>query len=99
MSLAAVLPLIRCPTTRSPLLPLSADELAALRSAIIEGRATNQAGEKVDQPPLEAVCNADRSWIYLVRHGAVNLLPDEALPGSLLKSDEPNRGDQPGATP
>lgn len=87
MSLASVLPLIRCPTTRSALVPLSPDELAVLRLAIIEGRAVNRAGENIEQPPLEAVRNADSSWIYLVRHGAVNLLVDEAIAGDLLWSE------------
>lgn len=87
MSLAAVLPLIRCPATRLPLIPLSGEEIARLRQAIGDGQIKNRAGEKVAELPLEAVRNADTSWIYLVKHGAVNLLADEALPGAVLNVD------------
>ena len=57
-----------------------ADELAAHNEALGEGKLSNAAGEKLEQPMEGALVSECGRWLYPVQEGIPVLLVEEAVP-------------------
>lgn len=75
----ALLDIICCPVTRTPLEPLSERELAELNERVAQGRIKNRDDIVVAEPLDEALVTRAGKLIYPVRDGIPVLLEDQAM--------------------
>jgi uncharacterized protein YbaR (Trm112 family) len=75
-----LLPLLRCPQTMQALSPASAEQLAEVEAARLEGRLRDRAGRLVQEPIMAGLVRADGALFFPIRDGLAILLLDEALP-------------------
>jgi uncharacterized protein YbaR (Trm112 family) len=67
------------PLTKSPVRPLSADELQALGRAVTAGKVSTEGGAPVKAPPAAGLITRDGRTIYRVDDDIPVMLPDEAI--------------------
>jgi uncharacterized protein YbaR (Trm112 family) len=75
----AILPLLRCPSSRLPLLLGTPGEVERLNASIAGGKFHNAGGRVVTESVEAVLVVADRRCAYLVRDGIPILLPEEAV--------------------
>ena len=83
----ALLDIVCCPVTRSPLELLSEHELARLNERIAAGRIRNRDDAVVTEPLTQALVTRSAKLVYPVRDGIPVLLEDQAMP--LTQLEEP----------
>lgn len=83
----ALLDIVCCPVTRSPLELLPEHELARLNERIAAGRLKNRDDALVAEPLVQALVSRSAKLVYPVRDGIPVLLEDQAMP--LTQLEEP----------
>jgi uncharacterized protein YbaR (Trm112 family) len=83
----ALLDIVCCPVTRSPLELLPEHELARLNERIALGRLKNRDDAVVAEPLVQALVSRSAKLVYQVRDGIPVLLEDQAMP--LTQLEEP----------
>lgn len=72
--------LIQCPDTKTPLRPVTQEELIILRQRQEAGTLFNRMGRKVTVPIGEGFVSEATSSFYLLVHGVVWLVAEESIP-------------------
>jgi len=81
----ALLDILCCPVTRSPLEILPERELALLNQRIAAHRIKNRDDEVVQEPLEQALVTRSGKLVYPVRDGIPVLLEDQAMPLTQLE--------------
>jgi uncharacterized protein YbaR (Trm112 family) len=74
-----LLEILCCPVSKTPVVPASKAQLAALNAAIAKGDALNVAGGKLEAAVDEALITTDGKVIYRVEDGIPVMLPEEGI--------------------
>ncbi|GGA51125.1 Trm112 family protein [Dyella nitratireducens] len=74
-----LLDILCCPVSKTPVRPLSGNELAALNRAIDGGQVLNVAGGAIQNRVAEGLITVDRKVIYRVEDGIPVMLPEEGI--------------------
>ena len=83
----ALLEIVCCPVTRSPLELLPEHELVRLNERIAAGRIKNRDDVVVTEPLDQALVTRSAKLVYPIRDGIPVLLEDQAIP--LTQLEEP----------
>ncbi|MEO8998103.1 MAG: Trm112 family protein [Rhodanobacter sp.] len=83
-----LLDILCCPVSKTPVRPLSKQELDALNDAITAGKVDSVAGVAVRERIAEALITTDRKVIYRVEDGIPVMLPEEGI-GTVQLTDFP----------
>lgn len=84
-----LLDILCCPVSKTPLRPLTRQQLDALNGAIDAGTVDTVAGVGVRQRVSEALITVDRKVIYRIEDGIPVMLPEEGI-GTLQLTDFPS---------
>jgi uncharacterized protein YbaR (Trm112 family) len=76
---SGLLEILRCPETRSPVVPSTPEETAAFNRAIAAGQVKNRAGQPVAEAVECLLICADRKVAYAVRDTIPLMLMEEAI--------------------
>lgn len=79
-----LLEILCCPSTRQPVLPLSAAQLAAFNSALADGRLRHADGSELPGPLKEGLITRDGKTVYRVDDGIPVMLAEQAVDVSAL---------------
>lgn len=74
-----LLEILCCPVSKTPVVPASKAQLAALNTAIAAGAALNVAGGKLEGAIGEALITTDGKVLYRVEDGIPVMLPEEGI--------------------
>lgn len=74
-----LLDILCCPVSKTPVRPLSKQELDALNDAIASGKVDSVAGVAVRERIAEGLITTDRKVIYRVDDGIPVMLPEEGI--------------------
>ena len=74
-----LLDILCCPVSKTPVRPLSKQELDVLNDAIAAGQVDSVAGTGVRDRIAEALITTDRKVIYRVEDGIPVMLPEEGI--------------------
>jgi len=74
-----LLDILCCPVSKTPVRPLTRQELDALNAAIDAGKVDSVAGTPVRGRIDEALLTTDRKVIYRVEDGIPVMLPEEGI--------------------
>lgn len=74
-----LLEILCCPTTKQPVGPASAAQLAALNAAIAAGTLSDAEGTRITQPFTAALVTRDGRTVYRVDDGIPVMLADQAV--------------------
>jgi uncharacterized protein YbaR (Trm112 family) len=74
-----LLEILCCPVSKTPVVPASKNQLAALNAAIAKGGALNVAGGTLEAPVGEALITTDGKVLYRVEDGIPVMLPEEGI--------------------
>lgn len=77
---ADVLSILRCPETRTILVPIDDYYVYRLNQAIAAGSLSNRSGEKVEKPLDGGLMREQADVIYPIHDGIPVMLKDEAIP-------------------
>lgn len=83
-----LLDILCCPVSKTPLRPLTRQQLEALNEAIGRGKVDTVAGVAVRTRVAEALITTDRKVIYRIEDGIPVMLPEEGI-GTLQVADFP----------
>lgn len=72
--LVRFIPNLRCPLSQQPLQQISGNELGALNSAIVAGKALTFQGTVVEELLQDALISTDKAWVYPVLEGFIPAL-------------------------
>ena len=75
----AVLELIRCPVTHSPMRIMASDQLESVNRKIGNGEAKDRKGRGISVELESGLINEQESFAYSIRAGIVQLIADEAI--------------------
>lgn len=84
-----LLDILCCPVSKTPVRPLSTNELGALNRAIDGGQVVNVSGATVKGRWDEGLITVDRKVIYRVEDGIPVMLPEEGI-GTTQFTDFPS---------
>jgi uncharacterized protein len=79
MTYRKVLPILVCPTDRTPLSVADSRTIARVNRAIAAGRVKNRAGRWVEQAIQGGLLRVDKTFLYPIVDGIPVLLADEAI--------------------
>lgn len=71
--------LIRCPNSGTELMLASPELLQRLRHRLEQGQLTTKLGRTISSELTQGLVSADGNWFYLIQHGIVDLVPDDAI--------------------
>ena len=74
-----LLEILCCPVSKTPVVPATKAQLAALNAAIAKGDALNVSGGKLDGSIDEALITTDGKVLYRVEDGIPVMLPEEGI--------------------
>ncbi len=74
-----LLDILCCPVSKTPVRPLSKQELDALNGAVAAGKLDSVAGVPVREKISEALITTDRKVIYRIEDGIPVMLPEEGI--------------------
>jgi uncharacterized protein YbaR (Trm112 family) len=74
-----LLDILCCPVSKTPVRPLSKQELDALNGAVAAGKLDSVAGVPVREKISEALITIDRKVIYRIEDGIPVMLPEEGI--------------------
>ena len=74
-----LLEILCCPVSKTPVVPASKAQLAALNAAIAKGDALNVAGGMLQGAVDEALITTDGKVLYRVEDGIPVMLPEEGI--------------------
>lgn len=83
-----LLEILCCPVSKTPVVPASKAQLAALNAAIAKGGVLNVAGGALEAGLDEALITTDGKVLYRVEDGIPVMLPEEGI-GTTQFSDFP----------
>ena len=75
-----LLEILRCPAAKTPLRPLSDDEIGALNARIESEEVTYQDGNVVDAPLAEGLITEDGATIYRIDENIPVMLIEMGIP-------------------
>lgn len=84
-----LLDILCCPVSKTPVRPLTANELGVLNRAIGDGQVLNVAGGPVQATLAEGLITVDHKVIYRVEDGIPVMLPEEGI-GTTQFTDFPS---------
>ena len=74
-----LLDILCCPVSKTPLRPLTRQQLEALNDAIAGGKVDTVAGVAVRERVVEALITTDHKVIYRIEDGIPVMLPEEGI--------------------
>jgi uncharacterized protein len=74
-----LLEILCCPTTRQPVLPMNATQLAAFNAALAEGQLRHADGSPLTGSLGEGLITRDNKTVYRVDDGIPVMLADQAI--------------------
>jgi len=77
---SSLVQMIRCPVTKSDLVPAGEEVILELNRKIESRKLLNQLGQVVEAPIESGFVNQDESLLLPVRGGIVILIADQAIP-------------------
>lgn len=83
-----LLDILCCPVSKTPVRPLSRQQLEALNGAVAAGTVDSVAGVPVRAKVSEALITTDGKVIYRIEDGIPVMLPEEGI-GTLQLADFP----------
>ena len=77
---AELIKILVCPENKTPVSVAGDDLIAKINGAIEAGRATNRAGDKVEERIDGGLVREDKAYLYPIREDIPIMLIDEAIP-------------------
>jgi uncharacterized protein len=74
-----LLEILCCPTTRQPVLPLNASQLAAINAALADGQLRHADGSETPTALKEGLLTRDGKTLYRIEDGIPVMLAEQAI--------------------
>jgi uncharacterized protein YbaR (Trm112 family) len=74
-----LLEILCCPTTRQPVLPMNASQLAAFNAALAAGELRHADGSELPGPLAEGLITRDGKTVYRIDDGIPVMLAEQAI--------------------